>query len=204
MSRARDDHMGGFPFIASHFNVRELWTNGCRSRLPAYILLAEICSANRVRIITPRYLIRPLTINGVTVRCLNPLPSDPCGRERESNDKSLVIQLAFKGTKILFPGDLDRKGEKVMCGRFGPQDLKSTVLVAPRRGSSGPGGSKFMAFVRPEAVIFSVGAGNRYGFPGQRVLSKYAALGCRIFRTDVDGAVSITVGEDGCKIKPFR
>lgn len=46
-------------------------------------------------------------------------------------------------------------------------------------------------------MICSVGRKNRYGFPHPEVVSRYAAAGATLLRTDRDGAVQIRVLSTG-------
>jgi len=43
--------------------------------------------------------------------------------------------------------------------------------------------------VRPRVALFSVGWGNRFGFPSEEVVQRYRESGARILRTDLDGAL---------------
>jgi len=49
--------------------------------------------------------------------------------------------------------------------------------------------------VRPRAAVISVGEHNPFGHPSKRTLSALRARGVKIYRTDVEGAV--TVETDG-------
>jgi len=42
-----------------------------------------------------------------------------------------------------------------------------------------------------------------FGFPHQSILKRYEGRGCQVFRTDLDGAITITTDGTRVKVKPF-
>ena len=73
-----------------------------------------------------------------------------------------------------------------------------TVLKAPHHGSATSSTPAFLDAVRPAAVVFSEGRGNRFGHPAAVVLERYRERRAAIFRTDEDGA--IVMDTDGNRI----
>ena len=53
--------------------------------------------------------------------------------------------------------------------------------------------------LRPDIAVISDGRGNPYGHPVPQVLERYRAAGAAIYRTDLDGAV--TVETDGSTVR---
>jgi competence protein ComEC len=53
--------------------------------------------------------------------------------------------------------------------------------------------------LKPEVAILSVGE-NRFGHPTERILRILASTGAVVFRTDIDGAVSVQGTIDGLSI----
>jgi len=52
--------------------------------------------------------------------------------------------------------------------------------------------------VKPEIAIVSCGAWNRYGHPAQSVLDRLKGAGVKVYRTDLQGEVTITTrGKEG-------
>jgi competence protein ComEC len=82
-------------------------------------------------------------------------------------------------------------------------ELKSTVLIAPHHGSRTSSTTMFLEKVKPEVVIISAGWKNSFRFPNPSVLKRYNENDCRIFRTDTNGAVAISIDGRDLKIKPF-
>lgn len=71
------------------------------------------------------------------------------------------------------------------------------VLKAPHHGSRNGVTPAWLARTKPEVVVISVGADNRYGHPHPWALRYYRAGGRQVFRTDVDGDIVVAVAADG-------
>ena len=65
------------------------------------------------------------------------------------------------------------------------------VLVAGHHGSKYASGERLLTAVSPEVVLISVGE-NAYGHPTQETLDRIAASGALVFRTDLDGDITIS------------
>lgn len=72
-----------------------------------------------------------------------------------------------------------------------------TPHKASHHGSANGDTPLAMARLRPEVVVISVGAGNSYGHPTERALRLYAAIGATLYRTDLQGAVTVRAQADG-------
>jgi competence protein ComEC len=57
---------------------------------------------------------------------------------------------------------------------------------------------KLIASARPEFAIISVGFGNSFGLPRTKVLGRLADARARVYRTDLDGAVTFEL--DGSSV----
>jgi len=78
-----------------------------------------------------------------------------------------------------------------LLARVPPAMLTATVLKAPHHGSRTSSSIAFIAAVRPQVAVLSLGYRNRFGFPAPEVVDRYTAAGARVFRTDRSGAVSV-------------
>jgi len=91
----------------------------------------------------------------------------------------------------LLTGDIEAAAEARLLGGRAP--LASTILKVPHHGSRTSSGPAFVAAVRPEVAVLSVGADNRYGLPAPAVEARYRAAGACVLRTDRCGAVTVTL-----------
>jgi competence protein ComEC len=69
------------------------------------------------------------------------------------------------------------------------------VLKAPHHGSRTSSSAAFIAAVRPQVAILSLGYRNHFNFPAPEVVERYVAAGGHVFRTDRSGAVSVDLGK---------
>jgi competence protein ComEC len=111
----------------------------------------------------------------------------PYGFESNNeNNNSLVLLLDFKGTKILFTGDMEKEVEDEIAGSIG----KTHILIVPHHGSDTSSSEKFLLKTRPDYGIMSYGE-NSYGIPSQDVIKMYKAIDTSLYETYIDGEVVI-------------
>ncbi len=191
------DHFGGMAFVARNFSPGEFWVTGAVKHEPMYMaLLAEVAAA-KIPLRVVDSAMRPLVLGGATVRCLGPAPEEA---ERRDNDLSMVLRIA-QGLQnkfpqsVLFTGDIEAAGERALLARTPAAMLAATVLKVPHHGSRTSSSSAFVAAVRPQVAVLSLGYRNPFGFPAPEVVERYIAVGARVFRTDRSGAVSVDFRE---------
>ena len=130
---------------------------------------------------------------GVSFQVLSPT-AELLQASKDLNGNSIVGRLAYGEFSMLFTGDSEAETEKGILQRYGSQ-LKSTVLKSPHHGSKTSSSTRYLKAVAPEAVLISLGAGNDYGHPHKVTLKRYEKQGCKVYRTDQSG--TITVETDG-------
>jgi competence protein ComEC len=120
-------------------------------------------------------------------------------RKSTSNNRSCV--LSIKGNhKTLIPGDIESSQELNLVLEHG-RALSADILLVPHHGSLTSSSWAFLKQVQPETVVFTLARNNRWDFPKPIVSQRYDALGSRQFRSDRDGAVTITSGSTGLLVK---
>jgi competence protein ComEC len=191
------DHFGGMAFVARNFSPREFWVTAAVKPEPMYTALMAEVAAQKIPLRIVDSLMPPLTLGGASVRCLGPAPEEA---ESRGNDLSMVLRIAQDSRNapplsVLFTGDIEAAGERALLARVPAAMLAATVLKAPHHGSRTSSSSAFIAAVRPQVAILSLGHRNRFGFPAPEVVDRYIEAGVRVFRTDRSGAVSVELGE---------
>lgn len=106
-----------------------------------------------------------------------------------SNEKSLCILFDTKKCDILITGDRDGFGERALLRNVQIPDVD--VLIAGHHGAASSTCEELLTAVKPEIVCISAGAGNPYGHPAPELLQRLAAFGCDIYRTDIQGTITI-------------
>jgi competence protein ComEC len=119
----------------------------------------------------------------------------------EINNHSLVIRLVYKNFSILLTGDICEAAEKVLLKK-NPL-LKSTILKVPHHGSKTSSSLPFLKAVDPSIAILSVGYKNIFRLPNPAVIKRYRNQGCKLLRTDRDGAISIETDGSSIRLETF-
>lgn len=135
------------------------------------------------------------TAGGVRFRILNPLRDLKVSR----NNNSCVLLVEAPGARVLLPGDLESSGEArvLEASLNGPFDL----VVSPHHGSASSSSPSFVAVTQPRLVAHSADFFNRWGFPRDAVVARWAQAGARQWNTGANGAVRFEV-RDGLPLAP--
>lgn len=105
------------------------------------------------------------------------------------NENSLCILFDSEKCDILITGDRSAKGERSLLEQV---DLSQVdVLVAGHHGSADASSGELLRAVSPEIVCISVGKDNPYGQPAPEVLKRLQNFGCQVYRTDLQGTITI-------------
>jgi len=108
----------------------------------------------------------------------------------EVNERSLVLKLSFGRRSFLLPGDIAEISERrLVDSHF---DVKSDVLFVPHHGGARSSSMPFLEKIKPQIAIISCGFDNVFHFPHPETLRRLDHLQSRIYRTDRDGAVTVT------------
>jgi len=195
LTHPNSDHLNGLIFIAQHFNVKTIWTNGESRATRGYKRIKKIIAQKQLNQPDFKHMPRKQLINGVEFFFMYP-PADFLDKKagqkwRNTNNNSLVVKVSFGDISFLFPGDIMAEAEKELVGLSGA-DLACDVLLVPHHGSRSSSSRLFLANVQPDVAVISAGWKNRFRFPHSTVLETYKKSGCRILRTDRDGAIKLT------------
>jgi competence protein ComEC len=198
MSHPQLDHFGGLAFLVKNFSPRTLWSSGERSKGERFQQLEVTLDKEGVRVAALCAPGAKKVIGGVKVEVLHP-PCDHPGLK--TNDASLVLRLSYQGVDFLFPGDLERVGERILLQ--GKSPLTSEILKVPHHGSRTSSTAAFVAGVLPALAVVSAGSHNRFGFPAPEVVARYEERGSQVLRTDQVGAITIISNGQGYTVETF-
>ena len=108
----------------------------------------------------------------------------------EPNANSVVVRLDYGEFSMLLPGDAEEQTERRMTERG--TDFAAAGLKVAHHGSKYATGEEWLKRVKPEAAIISDGEFNRYSHPSAEVLARLKAAEVKVFRTDLQGEITIT------------
>ena len=109
----------------------------------------------------------------------------------DTNANSIVLRLDYGDFSMLFMGDAESQTEERLLSKS-DLDLKAKVIKIGHHGSKYATSENFVKRVQAEAAIISDGGWNRYGHPAQSVLDRLKAANAKVWRTDLQGEVTIT------------
>ena len=181
------DHIGGLITVLTEYNetyAPKVVDSGLEAKTDTY---DDYVSAvgNRTREDAIRGEIISLGA-GVEVTILNPYPDE----FDDANDNSVVLWLQVYNVTFLLTGDSEESAESsILAAGYG---LGSTVLKVGHHGSETSTSAEYLDAVDPEVAVICVGAGNRYEHPHQETLDKLDAKEVKVYRTDLNGTVTVT------------
>ena len=112
------------------------------------------------------------------------------GTDSDPNNSSIVLRLVTHGVTVLFAGDLEGDAQRELLERG--VDLTADVLKVPHHGSRKQD-PDFLDAVHAKVALTPVGADNPYGHPAAGTLSRLERDGARVYRSDRDGDVAVTL-----------
>jgi competence protein ComEC len=186
LSHAHDDHIGGLPALVSDFRPRELWT-GATPDSPAWRVLRDRAQRLGVKIM-PLLAPQRFAWGGAQIEILAPF-ADYVPAGEPTNDDSLVMRVRYGKHSFLLCGDAERPIEYRMLSENELQP--ADVLKVGHHGSHTSSTQAFLDAVRPVFAIVSVGQDNSYGHPHADVIDRLLDHNAVVYRTDLDGLVSI-------------
>ncbi|MGE3509909.1 MAG: DNA internalization-related competence protein ComEC/Rec2 [Vicinamibacterales bacterium] len=188
------DHAGGAAAIARTFRPMEVWEG---VPVPRLTLLQDIRRAADEVGAAWRTVQRHerLTIDGVEIVVHHPERPD-WERQASRNDDSIVLELRWRQLSVLLTGDIGRDIEMALVPHLAPAAIR--ILKVAHHGSRSSSHQRFLEQTRPAVAVVSAGRGNPFGHPAPSVRSRYATLGIPLYRTDLDGA--ITMASDGVSL----
>ena len=199
LSHPHADHISGYATLLDAKPAKMVLDIGVHDRTPyykAFLRSVRKCRAHY------RIAKRGQSIDmgdGVILQILSPSPDVTYSN---LNERSMVTRIVFKHTSILLTGDADREAEEDLL-KSG-NSLCAQVLQVGHHGSETSTSTQWLASVRPQVAIISCGRRNRYRHPSPSTLMRLNSSGCKVYRTDRNGAVVVTTDGSTISIRSFR
>lgn len=180
-THVHEDHIGGMSYIVDNFEIGEFYLPYNTQTTSSYYkdLLKSLSNKN-------------LNINETNVGDKIELSNAICevmsvrnDEPENANESSIVLELTYGNKKYLFMGDAETKNEEER--NWNDVD----VLKVGHHGSNTSSSINFLNQVSPEIAIISVGEGNSYGLPKEKIVDRLETIGTEVYRTDLDGTIQI-------------
>ena len=111
--------------------------------------------------------------------------------ELDENENGLAVVCTAGDFDFLVTGDMGRETEEDLLKQKDIPDVE--LMMVGHHGSNGSSSEDFLAAVKPETAIISVGD-NSYGHPTDGALQRLAKHGVELYRTDLQGHIRVSVG----------
>lgn len=141
-----------------------------------------------------------ITAGRLQLKCLHP-SFDSKGEDR--NTLSLVLDLSYHSFHMLLTGDVTETGEQEILSLQEGLRESYDVLKVAHHGSKYSSCETWLEKVKPVGAWISCGKGNRYGHPHKELIDRLAKRKVKIYRTDLQGAVTLRIRKGRCRMFPY-
>lgn len=131
------------------------------------------------------------TWNDVRFTVLHPTDDEYQDAYAKTNDRSCVVRIDSRFGSALLTGDIEAKTEAALV-RTRASLLRADVMLVPHHGSRTSSTTAFVRAVAPAMAVVGCGYRNRFGHPRADIVARYTNMGTRVFRTDLEGAITLT------------
>ena len=189
LSHAHIDHMGGLLRLLKKIDVGEVVDSAFPHTGKTYLRFLKLVEDRNVKYTVAR---RGMEISlGGGARLTLLAPEEPLlrGTRSDPNANSIVARLDYGEICMVLTGDAELPTEdRVLDSK---QPIRCAVLKVAHHGSAHSSSERWLDAVHPEIAVISAGQRNRYGHPASETISRLAAAGARIYRTDLHGTISV-------------
>jgi len=120
---------------------------------------------------------------------------DKISSAAEKNNVSPIMILKFNDRKIMFTGDCDSAEYNMLetSQKQNPDDFDVDVLKVAHHGGNDSTSKEFLDVVKPEYAVISVGEGNSYGHPNDKLMDRLDDADSKVYTTMEHGDVILTI-----------
>jgi competence protein ComEC len=197
LSHRHEDHLGGLPTVVHQLGARLFLDAPVANPGSSYTALMHEL-ADRQVVVRQATRGRQVALGaGAALTLIGPPDPPISGSRSDVNANSVVARLSYGRFAVLFTGDAEAPTEAWLLSSGAT--LRATVLKVAHHGSRYASRAAFLDQVGARIAIVSVGAHNGYHHPAPSTLKHLAGRGAHVYRTDVDGTV--TLETDGAVVR---
>lgn len=196
ISHYDQDHVGGILTIINELKVKNIIIGKQFEDSENYKKFIEIVQLKKINV---KVIERGERINIENDLCLDILWPDSKNKITENalNNNSLVFKLIYKNFSIMFTGDIEKIAEEKILEKIDNNLLKSDILKVAHHGSKTSSIQEFIEKVKPKIILIGVGENNMFGHPNKEVLERLKKMSTKIYRTDQNGEITISINSKG-------
>lgn len=187
-----EDHIGGLDEVIRKYDIGKVYLPKATSTSDAFFYMADIIKEKDIPALRAEAGVVMIDGEDVRAEFLAPVKD----KYDDTNNYSAVLKLTYYGFDVLFTGDAEEESERNMMANGA--DLDAEVLKVGHHGSYTSSTERFIKKVSPDYAIIEVGEDNSYGHPHREILQRLE--GIPVYRTDVNGTITLTYGKEGVNI----
>ncbi len=186
LTHLHDDHANGVVRLMNYIDVRRVVLPDDCENTEVGDSIIEMCYDNGTELI---YISENtgVQMNELRLELFAPIGS------AEPNEHGLIVLGEFDGFDFLVMGDAGRSTEEQLVSFYELDEIE--LLVAGHHGSKTSTCDALLNEIKPDTAFISVGV-NNYGHPADEVLQRLNSHGVEIFRTDINGNITMMVGNN--------
>ncbi|AZI44375.1 MBL fold metallo-hydrolase (plasmid) [Deinococcus psychrotolerans] len=191
-SHADADHITGLVPVVEQFRPQLFLNNGLAGTTRIWSKLTSAAQQAGTKGLVAQDQV--INLGSVKVTVIPPPPGMKAG---EQNTHSVGLLIQYGTFKALMTGDSETAETEgwlktYPASALGPIDVYKSIHHGAKNGDH----PAWLSAVRPSNVVISVGP-NNYGHPTTQALALYAKAGAAVYRTDLNGTVTVTVQPGG-------
>lgn len=181
------DHVSGLAEVLKRYRVKNIIFPGVVYESATYARFLELIKEKNVLVHIPHLADRVLLDDFTVLDLYYPITGEFSRNPSDINDVSIIGKLSYGTNRVMFTGDAGKNIENFLLKLGVP--LESNILKVGHHGSRHSTAAEFLAAVKPEYSVISVGKENKYGHPHEEVLGVLKAANTEILRTDQQGDI---------------
>lgn len=184
ISHYHSDHANGIPQLLRRVEVAAIALPDVEPEDPLRQEILALAQEEKI----PVHFVREDTTyhleDGASITLFPPL-----GEGTDTNELGLTMLATAGSFDTLITGDMSGEVEPLLLEHGNLPEVE--LLVVGHHGSGTSTTQALLDAIQPEIAVISAGENNRYGHPAQETLERLAAIGAEIYRTDLQGTVTI-------------
>jgi competence protein ComEC len=199
-SHLHSDHIGGLIQVIDVYPVGAFYYPPFDAESEVYYDLLDALSESEAAVYSPLTSANSFIDwdEEVSVRILSPYEMV----YSDFNDTSYILSITYGETSVLLTGDATELAEKLALKALPNEYFRADVLKVGHHGSNTSTSFAFLDAVDPDVAVISCGLDNAYGHPSDKLLLRLQAYGVQVYRTDLDGTVTLLL--DGTNVKVIQ
>jgi competence protein ComEC len=181
------DHVAGLVEVLRRYEVKKVLITGVLHTAPDYLAFLQEIADQQIPVEYADGL-RDINLGqDLNLKILYPFKDLKEQKFENLNITSIVTKLIYKNNTFLFTGDAEEIVENDLL--TAKVDVSAQVLKVGHHGSKYSSSPAFLAAVKPQYGVISVGANNDFSHPHLRTLDNLQKDKIEILRTDQLGTI---------------